>query len=140
MAGPSTVTAKGAAGDPTASAEQFAWRLRRLLFGRILRTEEELEERLSKVKALATFSSDNLSSVAYATELIMFTLLSAEPPPSGWSCGLRAYRRHLPRDRGQLSPDDPGLSQRRRQLHRGQENLGSGPAIVAAAASTPTTS
>ncbi|HEY8631729.1 MAG TPA: APC family permease, partial [Candidatus Limnocylindrales bacterium] len=40
-------------------------------------TEEELEERLPKVKALATFSSDNLSSVAYASELIMFTLLAA---------------------------------------------------------------
>jgi len=50
---------------------------RQLLFGRPLATEEELEERLPKVKALATFSSDNLSSVAYASELIMFTLLAA---------------------------------------------------------------
>ena len=52
-------------------------RLRRVLFGRPLATEDELEERLPKVKALSTFSSDNLSSVAYATELIMFTLLAA---------------------------------------------------------------
>src|SRR6185295_16415912 len=51
--------------------------LRRALFGRLLATDEESEERLSKVKALATFSSDNLSSVAYATELIMFSLLGA---------------------------------------------------------------
>ena len=36
-----------------------------------------MEERLPKVKALATFSSDNLSSVAYASELIMFTLFAA---------------------------------------------------------------
>ena len=34
-------------------------------------------ERLSIAKALAVFSSDNLSSVAYATEAIMFTLLAA---------------------------------------------------------------
>ena len=51
--------------------------VRRVLFGRPLATDEELAERLPKVKALATFSSDNLSSVAYATELIMFTLLAA---------------------------------------------------------------
>jgi hypothetical protein len=48
-----------------------------MLFGRPLATNEELDERLPKVKALSTFSSDNLSSVAYATELIMFTLVAA---------------------------------------------------------------
>ena len=52
-------------------------RVRRLLLGRPLATEEEGAERLSKVKALAVFSSDNLSSVAYATEAILFTLLAA---------------------------------------------------------------
>jgi len=57
--------------------ERLGWLVRRTLFGRILATEEEVDERLSKVKALATFSSDNLSSIAYATELIMFSLLSA---------------------------------------------------------------
>lgn len=77
MAGPGVLTAKDAAAAPTATADQALYRIRRLLFGRILRTEEELEERLSKVKALATFSSDNLSSVAYATEASMFTLLAA---------------------------------------------------------------
>jgi amino acid transporter len=50
---------------------------RRLLFGRPLATDEELDERLPKIKALSTFSSDNLSSVAYATELILFTLVAA---------------------------------------------------------------
>jgi len=57
--------------------ERAVWTIRRALFGRLLATDEEAEERLSKVKALATFSSDNLSSVAYATEAIMFTLLAA---------------------------------------------------------------
>jgi amino acid transporter len=48
-----------------------------MLFGRPLASDEEATERLSKVKALAVFSSDNLSSVAYATEAILFTLLAA---------------------------------------------------------------
>jgi amino acid transporter len=47
------------------------------VFGRPLSSDEEAAERLSKVKALAVFSSDNLSSVAYATEAILFTLLAA---------------------------------------------------------------
>ncbi len=47
------------------------------LFGRPLASDEEADERLSIAKALAVFSSDNLSSVAYATEAIMFTLLAA---------------------------------------------------------------
>jgi len=76
-AGRGIVTARPAAVEPTLPLERLGWRVRRTLFGRVLATEEELEERLSKVKALATFSSDNLSSVAYATELIMFSLLGA---------------------------------------------------------------
>ena len=75
--GPGLVTARPAAVEPSQPFERVVWRLRRALFGRVLATEEEIEERLSKVKALATFSSDNLSSVAYATELIMFSLLAA---------------------------------------------------------------
>jgi amino acid transporter len=71
------MTAKPAAIAPTRPAERVLGGVRRVLFGRPLATEEELAERLPKVKALATFSSDNLSSVAYATELIMFTLIAA---------------------------------------------------------------
>ena len=71
------MTAKPAASAPSGGMEGLVWGLRRMIFGRLLSTEEEPEERLSKVKALATFSSDNLSSVAYATELIMFSLLAA---------------------------------------------------------------
>lgn len=52
-------------------------RLRRVAFGRPLSNQEEATERLSKVKALAVSSSDNLSSVAYATDAILFTLLAA---------------------------------------------------------------
>jgi amino acid transporter len=76
-AGPGIVVARPAAVEPTTATERLTWRARRALFGRLLATDEEIEERLPRWKALATFSSDNLSSVAYATELIMFSLLAA---------------------------------------------------------------
>jgi amino acid transporter len=76
-AGPGVMTARPEASAPTRPQERLVASVRRLLFGRPLATDEELEERLPKVKALATFSSDNLSSVAYASELIMFTLVAA---------------------------------------------------------------
>ena len=47
------------------------------LFGRPLASEEEINERLSKSKALAIFSSDAISSSAYATEEILRALLLA---------------------------------------------------------------
>ncbi len=75
--GPGTFTAKREAIAPVHPLEQATTNLRRLLFGRALATDEEGEERLSKLKALAVFSSDMLSSVAYATEASMFTLLGA---------------------------------------------------------------
>ena len=76
-AGPGTVTARPAASAPTQPISRIAARGRRILFGRPLASDEEADERLSIPKALAVFSSDNLSSVAYATEAIMFTLLAA---------------------------------------------------------------
>jgi amino acid transporter len=42
-------------------------------------------ERLTKVKALAVLSSDALSSVAYATEQILFVLVAAGAAAYGWS-------------------------------------------------------
>ena len=76
-AAPGVVRARLAAGDSTSAGGRLAARTRRVLFGRPLATDEEGTERLSKTKALAVFSSDNLSSVAYATEAILFTLLAA---------------------------------------------------------------
>ena len=51
--------------------------IRGMLFGQPLRSEDELSERLPIWKALPVFSSDVMSSVAYATEASMFTLLVA---------------------------------------------------------------
>ncbi len=74
--GPGTVVAKIAASQPTSRVGRLGFGTRRLLFGRILSTHEELAQRLPKWKALAVFSSDVMSSVAYATEASMFTLLA----------------------------------------------------------------
>lgn len=51
--------------------------LKRLFVGRPLATDQLAHERLGKRIALAVFSSDALSSVAYATEAILIALLAA---------------------------------------------------------------
>jgi amino acid transporter len=51
--------------------------LKRFIIGRALRTEQAAHERLSKKTALAVFSSDALSSTAYATEEILLVLAVA---------------------------------------------------------------
>jgi amino acid transporter len=51
--------------------------VRRVVIGAPLATSQLIEERLTKVKALAVFSSDNLSSSAYATEEILRVLIIA---------------------------------------------------------------
>ena len=76
-AGDGVIVARPAAIEPSTTFGQTAARVRRFAFGRPLSNAEESTERLSKLKALAVFSSDNLSSVAYATEAILFTLLAA---------------------------------------------------------------
>ncbi|MFN3075269.1 MAG: APC family permease [Alphaproteobacteria bacterium] len=51
--------------------------LRRIIFGSPLSTASLESERLGKLRALAVFSSDALSSVAYATEEILLVLVLA---------------------------------------------------------------
>jgi amino acid transporter len=51
--------------------------LKRLLLGDPLASSQIAHEKLTKLKALAVFSSDALSSVAYATEEILFVLIAA---------------------------------------------------------------
>ncbi len=52
-------------------------RLKRFLIGAPLTTHQAEQERLTKFKALAVLSSDAISSVAYATEAILFTIIAA---------------------------------------------------------------
>ncbi|HEV8457329.1 MAG TPA: amino acid permease, partial [Methylomirabilota bacterium] len=51
--------------------------LKKLFVGSPLATAQARHERLSKTSALAVFSSDALSSVAYATEEILLILVQA---------------------------------------------------------------
>ena len=50
-------------------------RIRTVLIGRPISSHREAHERLTKLKALAIFSSDNISSSAYATEEMMRILI-----------------------------------------------------------------
>ena len=59
--------------------------LKRWLVGLPLKTKEAAHERLSKRLALAVFSSDALSSVAYATEEILLVLTLAGAAMVGYS-------------------------------------------------------
>ena len=72
-----TLVAKEAASVPRTPAGRFFARVRGVLFGRPLSIHDEITERLSKTKALAIFSSDPISSSAYATEEILRVLVLA---------------------------------------------------------------
>lgn len=62
------------------------WRsVKRLMIGAPLATSRLAEERLSKLKALAIFASDALSSNAYATEEILLILILAGTGALGYS-------------------------------------------------------
>ncbi len=63
----------------------FLTSLKRVFVGNPLATAQARHERLAKIPALAIFSSDNLSSVAYATEEILLVLVLAGTPALGFS-------------------------------------------------------
>ncbi|HEX2626371.1 MAG TPA: APC family permease [Candidatus Limnocylindrales bacterium] len=71
------LVARESASAPRTKAGRQLARVRSVLFGRPLSTAEEIGERLSKVKALAIFSSDAISSSAYASEEILRVLVLA---------------------------------------------------------------
>lgn len=52
-------------------------KVKRVLIGRPMKSNELDHEKLSKFKALAVLSSDALSSVAYGTEQILIVLIVA---------------------------------------------------------------
>jgi amino acid transporter len=71
------LVAREAASVPRTPVGRALARVRGVLFGRPLSIHEEIAERLSKTKALAIFSSDAISSSAYATEEIVRVLVLA---------------------------------------------------------------
>jgi amino acid transporter len=56
---------------------KFYQRAKRFVIGKPIPTAHSIHERLTKTKALAIYSSDALSSVAYATEQILIVLVLA---------------------------------------------------------------
>src|SRR5436190_7914878 len=82
--GPGQLTAKDAAFIPTTRTGRAYARAKAVLLGRPLATEEEIGERLSKKKALAIFSSDAISSSAYATEEILRVLVLGGVAALAW--------------------------------------------------------
>jgi amino acid transporter len=69
------MVAKAAASAPTTAFGRRVARVRALVFGKPLTNAQEIEERLPKKKALAIFSSDAISSSAYATDEILKVLI-----------------------------------------------------------------
>ena len=76
-AAPGQFVAREAASRPRTATGRAMERIRHALFGRRLSIHEDIDERLSKKKALAIFSSDAISSSAYATEEILRVLVLA---------------------------------------------------------------
>ena len=75
--GPGQLVAKKAASRPLTPTGRLVAKAKAVLIGRPLMSEEEIGERLPKKKALAIFSSDAISSSAYATEEILRILIVA---------------------------------------------------------------
>jgi amino acid transporter len=73
--GPGQLVARQAASLPRTRSGRALARVRAVVFGHPLSNEAEIEERLDKKKALAIFSSDAISSSAYATEEILRVLI-----------------------------------------------------------------
>ena len=68
--------------------ESVGYRFKRVLLGRPLRTAQLSHERIAKRVALAVFSSDPISSTAYATEEMLLVLVAAGVAAIGLSLPL----------------------------------------------------
>lgn len=69
----------------TSPSQRLLERVKRILYGPPKRTDQQHHERLSVAAALAVFSADGLSSVAYATEEILYVLMTAGAAASAFS-------------------------------------------------------
>jgi amino acid transporter len=74
----------------------MATTLKKLLVGTPKRTEQMAHERLTKKTALAVFSSDALSSTAYATQEILLVLAAAVAWSQAHGGGFEAFRYVIP--------------------------------------------
>ncbi len=84
-AGAGVMVAKAAASAPTTALGKRLARIRSFVFGKPLASSQEIDERLSKKLALPIFSSDAISSSAYATDEILKVLILAGMLALTWS-------------------------------------------------------
>jgi len=70
--------------------QSFGYRAKRLLLGPPLKTAQLAHERISKRVALAVFSSDPISSTAYASEEVLLVLIAAGGAALGLALPLAA--------------------------------------------------
>jgi len=89
-AGAGVMIAKAAASAPTTAFGRRLARVRAFIFGKPLSSAQEIEERLSKKLALPIFSSDAISSSAYATDEILRVLVLAGLAWMTWSIAVAA--------------------------------------------------
>ena len=71
------ITATAAGSRPPGAFERVVQAIKGTILGSPFSTAQAIHERLTKIKALAVFSSDALSSSAYATEEILLVLVLA---------------------------------------------------------------
>jgi amino acid transporter len=89
-AGPGVMIAKAAASAPRTALGRRIARVRSFVFGKPLTNAQDIEERLSKKLALPIFSSDAISSSAYATDEILKVLVLASVIALSWSIWVAA--------------------------------------------------
>jgi amino acid transporter len=124
-----------AAEVPSGRLARIAQAVKRTCIGRPLKSVRAEQERLSRFQALAVLSSDAISSVAYATEALLLTLVAAGSRALGLTLPLSlaiiallvivtiSYRQTIP-----AYPNGGG------SYIVAKENLGKLPGLVAAAA------
>src|SRR4051794_26727978 len=129
-----TLRATDVATQPRTQSERIWRSFRRVMLGAPLSTEVQEEQRLSKVKALAVFSSDALSSSAYATDEILIVLAVAGTAALSYSipialviAGLLAVVAFSYRQTIKAYPSGGGA------YIVARENLGEAPGLIAAA-------
>ncbi|MBI3914957.1 MAG: APC family permease [Chloroflexi bacterium] len=83
--GPGHFVATSESSFPVSRLEHAYRAIKSVLIGKPLETAEEIHQRLNKVKALAVFGSDPISSCAYATEEAMIVLVAAGSQALGLS-------------------------------------------------------
>ena len=102
--------------------------VKRFLLGRALATSQADHQLLPKLLALPVFSSDALSSVAYATEEMMLVLVAAGSGALSAKLPLALAIAAAAGDRRLVVPADrQGLSAGRRLLHRREGEPGNDP-------------